>query len=132
MDYSIILAEVEPKVRIRPLPTNYVMEDILQNTMASRFTEEECYPGTVDTNVCFFMQILFHKHPTEYKKKVLQWIQHVAGAWNQPREVHVALDNWVQEKVRNYREAMGLDEPESEEEDHAEYTRLGDIPLRRR
>lgn len=131
MDYYSILKEIEPKVRIHQVYNMDYVEDMLHHTLHSRFTEEECYPIHGKNPVSLFTQMLHQKYPTEYKKKVLQWISHVVGAWVQPTpsELRSQLENWVKNKITAYRECLEVDEPESEEEEetHAEYTRLGDI-----
>jgi hypothetical protein len=137
MDYVPILKEIESKVRLqRPCDRVDHVEAVLYHTFHARFTEEECYPLEGKNPVSLFTQVLSQKYPSEYKNKLLQWIHHVVGAWTHPTpsDLRSQLECWVKRKIEVYRESMGLDEPESEDEyeDHAEYTRLGDIPLRHR
>jgi hypothetical protein len=130
MDYSPILKEIERVVRVRHEP-NSCLDVPLQHILDSRFTDEECYPWAGKNTVSLFMQMLYRKYPTEYKKKLLQWITHVAGAWiTSASELRMMLHHWIKTKMEEYRESMGWDEPESED-DHPELSRLGDFGIRR-
>lgn len=129
MEYTVIVNEIEPKVRIRREPNSY-LDVILQQTLDSRFTDTECFPSDGKDTVSLFMQRLHQKYPTEYKKYVLQWITHVAGAWKPISEVRHMLHHWIKTQIEAYRESMEWDEPESED-DHPELSRLGDFGMRR-
>ena len=135
MAYTDILKEIEPHVRIY-LCTDERMNEIernLQHIKDTMLTEEECLPSQVMTTVSLFMRMLHQKHPDEYKKKVIQWIKYVVGdTWHTytAPEMFSRLHHWIQLQTDYLREEMGLEyeSSDSEEECHAEMTRLGDLP----
>ena len=74
MDYLHIIKEIEPHVMYRN-----DNEEVVQCLHCVQVEEYEPGPTNQDANVAYFMKMLHQKYPVEYVKKLIQWIEYVAG-----------------------------------------------------
>ncbi len=104
MEYTEIIKEIEPRVHVRVNENVCEVEDALQQLMDCILTGNVCPVPHQETNVSIFMKMVHQKHPYEYTKKVIQWIEHVVPHWREctPVHLHTLLDEWILGVTREY------------------------------